>query len=148
MSNDTEFKRCGCRPAIEAVYRAENENAVVQPIVGTAREISEKLGYETGYIRKLAHMGRVTQKGWFITLETPSQWTGVKTQLHREFIAECDDDDPIIGPISEIAELTGLHPAKVLHLIDTGQTSREGWRVRPYIEDSHGFDITPDAGIE
>lgn len=123
-------KMRGCCPAEAATYRAENENPGVRPVTGTAREIADRLGYEAGYIRRLAREGWVTRTGWHVDVVTPTSRTG-KVYAGREYIAENPDEDPIIGPVSEIAALTGMTESAVNYLIRSGGQSRDGWTVRP-----------------
>jgi hypothetical protein len=150
MSNDTEPKKRGhsCCPTDAAIYRAVNDDPRVQPFTGTAREIADRLGHGDNYIRHIARTGVTTKKGWRIELETPGPYTGINNAIPRDYIAERPDDDPIIGPVEEIAALTGMHPSSVEYLIRTGGKSRAGWRVRPVEDDDHGFDINPDTVVE
>lgn len=130
MKNAEPVRR-GCCPPMAGIYRAVNEDPRVEPITGTAREIGYKLGMMSNYIRALARSGRVSKAGWRIEIDTPSQNTGKAGRPAAEYIAERADDDPIIGPVDEIAALTGLDPSSVRYLIRTGGKSWSGWRVRP-----------------
>lgn len=150
MSNDTEPKKRGngCCPTDAAIYRAVNDDPRVKSIIGTAREIADRLGHGANYIRRIARTGVTTKKGWRIELEKPGPYTGINNSIPRDYIAERPDDDPIIGPVEEIAALTGLHPVSVEYLIRTGGKSCYGWRVRPIEETEHGFDITAGPALK
>ena len=149
MSNDTEPKKrgMGCCPTDAAIYRAVNDDPRIKPITGTAREIGDRLGVIPGYIRALARSGRATKDGWTVDIVTPTERTGMRYE-RKEYIAECPDNDPIIGPVEEIAALTGLHPSSVAYLIRSGGKSRTGWRVRPVEDDDRGFDINGGPVVE
>jgi DNA-binding MarR family transcriptional regulator len=133
MSNDTEPKRRGCCPPEAAIYRAVNENPRIEPITGTAREIADRLGVIPGHIRSLARSGRATKSGWTVDIVTPTERTG-KRYERKEYIAECPGEDPIVGPVSEIAALTGLSESDVTYLIRYQGKSRKGWTVRRVTE--------------
>lgn len=144
MKNGKPVRR-GCCPPVAGIYRAINEDARVEPITGTAREIGEKLNHEAGYIRHLALSGGITKTGWAIMLETASS-RSIRT--HRVFIAEHPDEDPIIGPVEEISALTGMSPESVRYLIRKGGKSWSGWTVRPLTDEDRGFDITAGPAVE
>lgn len=147
MKNGKSVRR-GCCPPVAGIYRAVNEDPRVEPIVGTAREIGDRIGNEANYIRALARSGRYSKNGWRIETDTPTPRTGKAGRPGAEYIAERPDDDPIIGPVEEIAALTGLHPTSVAYLIRSGGKSREGWTVRPVDGADRGFDIPPDPAVE
>lgn len=130
---NAETKKRGCCPPEAAIYRAVNNDPRVEPIVGTAREIADRLGFIPGHIRALARSGRETKSGWTIDIDTPTDRTG-KRYERTEYIAECPGEDPIVGPVSEIAALTGLSESDVTYLIRYQGKSRKGWTVRRVTE--------------
>ena len=120
----------GCCPSAAGTYRAYNKQLEIE-IVGTAREIGDKTGMDAGRIRFFARTGRKSKHGWAVELLAPSVYTGKVGRRAIEYIAERPDDDPIIGPPSEIALLTGMEISSVWYLIHSGGKSRSGWTVRP-----------------
>ncbi len=109
-----------------AIYRAVCGD---REIVGTSREIQMETGIFFDYVRKLAKSGRTTKDGWTISVVKPADRSRI--ECPNEYIAECEGEDPIIGPASEIADLTGMDVAQVRALIRTGKTF-DGWSVRLY----------------
>ena len=109
-----------------AIYRAVCGD---REVIGTSREIQTETGIFFDYVRKLAKSGRKTKDGWTISIVKPSDRHEVEHP--NEYIAECIGEDPIIGPVSEIAALTGMDVAQVRAVIRTGKTF-DGWSVRLY----------------
>lgn len=119
-------------PTSAGIYRAVNDDPGVEPITGTAREIAGRLGHLDNYIRHIAQTGGVTKSGWRIDrITAPKYAEETHHYAGREYVAERPDDDPIIGPVDEIAALTGMRPTSVMYLISSGGTSRDGWTIRP-----------------
>lgn len=111
-------------PEVIGIYRAERDG---ETVIGTAREISNEIGLDQNYIRHLAKDPRKkTRGGWRISVQEAG--TGYSPPM--EYLAECDGEDPIIGPVSEIAALTGMPISTVRYLISTGEKSGIGWTVK------------------
>lgn len=141
MKNAKVVQR-GCCPGTAGIYRAKNCITHEPEIEGTAREIGDKIGHEANYIRVMARTGHMSKAGWIVKVVAPSTLHGGR--LGGEYIAECPGEDPIVGPVDEIAALTGLSSESVRYLIRTHGKSRAGWTVREH----RGFDIPPDTVVE
>lgn len=128
MKNAEPVKR-GCCPPSAGIYRARNYLTHEPEIEGTAREIGDKIGHDANYIRVMARTGQMSKAGWTVKVVKPS--TVQRGRIGGEYIAECPGEDPIIGPVNEIAALMGVSEEAVRYLIRSGGRSRVGWTVRP-----------------
>lgn len=108
------------------IYRAVKGDT---EIVGNPREIEDLTGINYTYVPKLARTGTETYTGWKVFLVTPADRGAFDEP--REYLAECEGEDPIIGPASEIAALTGIDPFIVNKMVKDG-ISFQGWSVKPY----------------
>lgn len=108
-----------------AIYRAVRGN---QEVVGTSREIEKETGIFYDYVRQVAKRGGATRTGWIVYLVTPCNRDEITNP--KEYLAECPGEDPIVGPVSEIAELTGMEKSVIRRIIQTGK-SANGWTVKP-----------------
>lgn len=130
MKYEHKPRGSGCCPSAAGTYRAFNKKLELE-VVGTAREVGEETGIDAGRVRFFARTGRKSKEGWAVELLKPSVWTGKVGRRAVEYIAENPNEDPIVGPPSEIAALTGMDVSSVWYHINTGTKTRSGWVIRP-----------------
>lgn len=116
-----------------SIFQAQRGDEILQ---GTAHELSLILGIDPHDIRAHARIGEKsrTRSGWSFVIV--ARGTGMLPQSFDElvFVATNPREDPIVGPAEEIAALTGMAEGKIYRLWNSGEVSREGWRIRRVIE--------------
>lgn len=108
-----------------------------EEIIGTTKELAEALYLTPDSVRKMARSNgqRQTRDGWRFGVVTPPQdCNGFSAP--KEYRATNPDEDPIVGPASEIAALTGMTAAWVRTMARTGRVTN-GWTVVEIVE-KHG----------
>lgn len=118
-----------CKPDL---LRAENADGRV--VFGTAKELAPVIGVNQNQVHHLKMIGRSSRTGWRVTTEKANQirWES------QELIAEMEGDDPIIGDVYEVAELTGYTVEYIKRAVLTGKRTRRGWSVRVKTEADNG----------
>lgn len=108
------------------IYEATN-SGTGEVLSGTQKELADALGRSDTTIRFCAKTGAMTSSGWTIRFV---QQTYSRNSAVRPYYASCPGEDPIVGPISEIAALTGLSERYLRDLYHSGKASKSGWRIR------------------
>lgn len=103
------------------VYEAFRGNERVR---GSIDEVSAAIGRKPKYVRKMVAGIRGARNGWKVRRLYCTQWV---------YAADNPDDDPVSGPLEEVASILGYTQRYIRLLADTGRVSKDGWRVKKHI---------------
>ena len=100
-------------------------------VIGTSRMLSHASPYSANYIRLLARTGAMASNGCTVAKIIPgADYPEPPKVSSAIYLATNPNEDPIIGPADEIADLTGYTTRYILNLASSGQVTKAGWSVR------------------
>ena len=107
------------------IYRVTCPDGSV--LTGTAVDLSAQTGINDNYLRAAAKLNRPISGSYTVRLIRRGNCNITTGKI---YVAEHPDEDPIIGPASELALLTGMTDVWIRQIAVSGRSSRDGWRVR------------------